>query len=334
MALLTTKLRAAAPLRLAQPSLGRPWLSVVMPTYNGRDHLPRALASIAAQGDENIEVLAVDDGSTDETLAILEAFARQLPLSIVRRPHAGNWAANTNHGLNLARGDWVCFLHQDDSWLAGRLAALKNKVDQHPDATLFLHPSWYVDDRGRRLGLWSCPLPAHRIPGSMFMERLLVQNFISMPAPLVSRKAALRTGGLDESLWYTADWDFWLKLAPAGDVVYLRRPLSTFGLHAKSQTISRSADLDGFRNQLNAVLDRHLPLCPAPEPRRKSIERVARFSIDLNATLAGSLQRRRPNYSGLASELAHLGPRGWYCFFRDSRIVERVGARLRARMLR
>ena len=57
------------------------------------------------------------------------------------------------------------------------------------------------------------------------VERLLVQNFISMPAPLFSREAAIRVGGLDEDLWYTADWDFWLKLAAVGqDDLMFRRP--------------------------------------------------------------------------------------------------------------
>ena len=97
--------------------MSRPWLSVIMPTYNGEAFLTNALNSILSQGDDQIEVIAVDDGSTDATIPILKSFATKLSLRIIVRERVGNWAANTNHGLSLAQGDFVCFLHQDDHWL-------------------------------------------------------------------------------------------------------------------------------------------------------------------------------------------------------------------------
>ena len=87
---------------------------------------------------------------------------------------------------------------------------------------------------------------------------MLVQNFISMPAPLFSREAALRVGGLDEDLWYTADWDFWLKLAAVGKTIYVPRALSAFRIHPHSQTVERSTQTDDFRRQLAIVLEKHI----------------------------------------------------------------------------
>lgn len=76
--------------------MSNPWLSVLIPTYNGEKYLAKALNSIAIQDDFDIECLAIDDGSTDETLAILKYFQTQIPLKIVTREPQKNWVANTN----------------------------------------------------------------------------------------------------------------------------------------------------------------------------------------------------------------------------------------------
>src|SRR5262249_16190212 len=152
---------------------------------------------------------AIDDGSTDGTLEILRAFRDRLSLTVVERPHVGNWVANANQGLARARGRYVSILHQDDRWLPERLAVLRPLLEAAPGVTLALHPSWYIDEAGRRVGRWRCPLPpgVGRLAPEAVVERLLVQNFVAMPAPTFPREAVARVGPLDETLWYTADWD-------------------------------------------------------------------------------------------------------------------------------
>jgi GT2 family glycosyltransferase len=309
----------------------RPWLTVLMPTYNGAAYLAAALESIAAQKDNDIEILALDDGSTDETLRVLRNYAGQLPVQIVERGRVGSWVANTNYGLSLARGEFVSFLHQDDCWLPGRLAALKAQVALHPSVVLYLHASVFIDARARRLGVWRCPLPhTYRpLPPDRVRERLLVQNFIAIPAPLFRREEALRVGGLDEGLWYTADWDLWLKLAVLGETLYDPQPRACFRVHALSQTMRQSADEAEFRRQHQAVLERHLPACRSGCGRlQPSLPPVSEFSAEVNSALAGSLHRRRPDWLALLGHGLGLGLVGWHRFLRDSRIIERVLARL------
>jgi hypothetical protein len=310
-----------------------PWLSVIMPTYNGEMYLEETLASIADQGDDGIEVVAVDDGSTDATLAILRDFARRMPLHIHARSRVGNWVANTNYGLPLARARHVCFLHQDDLWLPGRLRVLRQLLDREPHAALLLNPSRYIDARGAGVGLWRCPLTPGRQKPGLVVERLLVQNFIAVPAPVFSRDAALKAGGLNEQLWYTADWDFWLRLAGAGPVSYDPRPLTAFRVHSLSQTaqgIGRAAEI---RRQLDLVLEQHLPPWEARYPERAEVGAVARLAVEVNHALAVSAHGGRAGWRQLAWRFLNLGPSGWRRFLRDSRIIERVGARLRARLL-
>jgi glycosyltransferase involved in cell wall biosynthesis len=305
-------------------------LSIIVPTYNGAAYLTQALQSIVAQGVEDIEVIAIDDGSTDWTVHVLKSFRHVLPLKIIERAHQGNWVTSTNDGLHRASGLYACILHQDDLWSGGRLSHLRRRLDQSPKATLFLHPAVYVDERGNHLGLWNCPLPRGKefLEPATVYERLLVQNYLAVSAPLFSRRLALDVGGLDEQLWYTADWDFWLNLVAAStEIGYCSEPLCGFRIHAQSQTIERSGAADMFRRQLEVVLDRHL--AKSRFFANDSLRRVAEFSVDVNVALAGWIHGARPPFIRLALEWLRLGPAGWRRYLRDSRIFERTAARLR-----
>ncbi|HVA51093.1 MAG TPA: glycosyltransferase family 2 protein [Pirellulales bacterium] len=88
----------------------RPWLSVIMPTFNRAGFVDQALESVARQDDGTIEVIAVDDGSTDATPAMLAAYARRLRMTVIERRHSGNWVESTVLGMSAARGEYVCWL--------------------------------------------------------------------------------------------------------------------------------------------------------------------------------------------------------------------------------
>ena len=302
-----------------------------MTTYNACDYLAQALESIVAQGDKGVEVIAVDDGSTDGTLKILESYRSRLDLKIVACEHTGNWIASMNTGLQLGRGRYACFLHHDDLWLDGRLAAAREALAGTPDTVLLVHPSWFIDRSGRRLNLWRCSLKeGSGLPPEAVVERLLVQNFIAVPAPIFLREAALQVGGLDEANWHSADWDFWLKLVALGRTIYLTRPLVAYRVHpvaATWQGTSRAAD---YRRYMDQVLDRHFAVWEARRPIRASVQRVARFSVETNLRLAAYAHGHRPGWLALVARFVALGPAGWHRYFRDSRIIERASARLRA----
>src|ERR1043165_4802562 len=176
-------------------------------------------------------------------------------MRVFKRERSTNWVIKTNYALSFARGRYACFLHHDDLWLKERLKIMKALTEQFPQATLFLHPSYFIDNKGNRLGLWRCPLPAAPsiIKADLMMERLLVQNFISILGAVFKREAALQVGGMDESLWYTADWDFWLKIAAQGETLYWPKPLSEYRIHLGSQTSMRSSHTEDFQNQLECV---------------------------------------------------------------------------------
>lgn len=308
------------------------WLSVLIPTYNGEDYLPSTLDSIILQDDPNIECIIVDDQSTDSTPSLIRAYTDKLPIKTAPRSNRGNWPANTNQALSVARGEYICILHQDDIWLKDRLQILKNLSEKYPDINLFLHPSWFIDAKGKRLGLWRCPLPNYPflVDAGLMMERLLVQNFISMPGHMIKREIALKVGGLDEELLYPSDWDFWLKISSFGKIMYYPKPLSEYRLHQVSQTVVRSKRSQDFQKQLDLVLERHLNCWNTNNRVKKSTQKVARFSIEINTALAGMLHKNKVNFFKILCSFLALGPLGWHRYLRDSRIWERLSARLRA----
>ncbi len=307
----------------------QPWLSVIIPTYNGSKYLAAALNSIIVQQDNEVECVVIDDGSTDNTLEIVATYQNQLNIKLITKARQGNWVANTNHALAEAKGLYACFLHQDDLWLEGRLKNIKNAIAAYPQASLYLHDSVFIDDQGKPLGLWRCPMSAKRqaIPAEKMMEKLLIQNFIAIPAPVFKREAALKIEGLNNELWYTADWDFWLKLAAMGDTCYIPKSLAAFRVHGDSQTIRRSSSVVEFRQQMRSVVDKHL----TPQST-KEVSKVAFFSTEVNTTLAAVVHGKSPNLLKLAGSFILLGPLGWRRYWQDSRIQERISARLKAKL--
>ena len=311
----------------------QPWLSIIIPTYNGQKYLAATLDSIVIQQDDKIECIVIDDDSTDATVSIIEEYQNKLPIKLIKRKQ-GNWVANTNYGLSIARGTYACFLHQDDLWQPGRLVAMQEAIARYPQASLYLHPTLFIDPNGDRLGVWHCPFGKDwvTIKPKTVVEKLLVQNFIAIPAPIFKRQLALDIGGLDQELWYTADWDFWLKLAATGDTVYLSEALAGFRVHGDSQTIRRSSSVADFRQQMNLVVAKHFDLWKSKESFSPEVESVARFSNEVNTTLAAMIHGETTNLFKLGWDFLRLGTFGWYRYWRDSRILERVSARLKAKI--
>ena len=307
----------------------QPWLSVIIPTYNGSKYLAAALDSVVVQQDDLIECVVIDDGSTDNTLSIVDSYQDKLNIKLITKARQGNWVANTNHALSVATGKYACFLHQDDLWLEGRLPKLKQAIAAYPQASLYLHDAVFIDGQDKPLGLWQCPLggKSQVFSAQKMREKLLVQNFIAIPSPVFNRQTALDVGVLNSELWYTADWDFWLKLASIGDTYYIAKPLAAFRVHGDSQTIRRSSSVAEFRQQMRVVVDKHLHVKPKSE-----VAKVAFFSTEVNTTLAAIVHGESPNLIKLAADFLLLGPLGWRRYWQDSRIQERISARLKAKL--
>lgn len=307
--------------------LASPWLSVVMPVHGGEPWLLPTLESLAREADPGIEVLFFDSSPDERSSNIAREFASRINIVIERRPDLIGWPEKTNAAVALARAPHVAMLHQDDLWLPGRVAALRRWIDADPEIVLHLGPTQIIDGKGRKRGLWRCPLPQGRVSNAVLAARLPVQNFISVPAPLFRRDAYLAVGGLDPALWYTADWDLWIKLSRSGVVRYHCDVTTAFRVHGGSLTMTGSRSLDDFESQMRIVLDRHADwyadhACP------KTREASIKVNMGLAAAAAGNTTELIPAIRLLLA----LRPGGIIRYLHVSRIVERLVPRLRCKL--
>jgi len=304
------------------------WLSVIMPVHGGAAYLGATLESAAAEvaGDRNIEFRLYNSGvDGGATRAVAARFAGHLNMVWQDVPHIQPWTTKTNLGVAEARGSHIAMLHQDDIWLPGHLAALRAAQKAAPGVVLSVAPSRFIGPAGQRLGTWGLPFAPGVHNGHDFARTLLVQNTIAIPSPLIARAAWLASGGLEEALWYTADWDIYLKLARAGQVQVRPTATTTFRVHAGSLTMAGSRDAAAFRGQLEGVLARHLPAL-APVPR--AVARRAEASITMNCALAAAANGHRTALAGALAGMAALGPVGAWRFLRETRLIDRLRPRL------
>lgn len=307
-----------------------PWLSVVMPVYNGEAYVGAALDSIVEQGDAGIECVVVDDGSSDASIDVVKGFDGRLPITVVEGPRRGNWVAATNDGLLRTSATYACMLHQDDVWLPGRARRMRSLIEAFPDAALWVQSAEFVDAAGAGAGRWRLPFAGATgmVASGEFVRRLLIQNFLCIGAPVFRRDPE----PLDESLWYTADWDLWLRLAAMGDVAYDRAPGVAFRVHPHSQTSTRTAHADDMRAQLQQPFDRHFARWRTGRPtgEQRRLERAARAAIELNVALAAVSHGDRRLLARAARQFVGLGPSSALDLLRSSRLPERLAARVRA----
>lgn len=203
-----------------------PDVSVVIPTRNRRDFLRLALFSVLRQREVDLEVIVVDDASTDDTAQIAGGTADPR-VRLLRQASPGGVSAARNRGIEEAKGAWVAFLDDDDLWAP-------EKLTRQLQATEAAGRTWVyagdvnVDQELRVLSAFRPPMP------EQIMEALPRYNPIPTGASNVMIRAdALEEAGLfDPDLRRTEDWDMWIRVMRTGPPVYVPHPLVAYRFHA------------------------------------------------------------------------------------------------------
>lgn len=190
-----------------------PLFSIVMPCYNASATLARAVESCFAQHERSLELLLVDDASTDSTPALMAELQAAAPADLrvrcFRQSSNGGPSRARNRGWNEARGQYIAFLDSDDCWDADRLQRIRTVLaEAGPDVLLLGHP--------------------HREPGAVRQDspsvqavswrQILLRNLAQTSCIVVARRVGLR---FDENMRYTEDHDLWLRVARQGRVLRL-----------------------------------------------------------------------------------------------------------------
>ena len=183
-------------LRDTPPDVARPRLSVCLPTYNGEAYITEAVQSVLQQSYSAFEIVAVDDGSSDRTLEILQSFTDPR-LRIYQNPHQRGIPGNWNVAVELARGEYVCVFHQDDVMLAGNLARKMAFFDSDPSLSLVHSGAEPIieSDLPNRLSDWMEKAESDFVEeGEVYFHKLLLRGpCICAPAVIV-RAGTTRRG--------------------------------------------------------------------------------------------------------------------------------------------
>jgi glycosyltransferase involved in cell wall biosynthesis len=204
-----------------------PLISAVVPSLNQGVFIARAIRSLLGQLDPRLEILVIDGGSTDRTLAELEPFRPHLEC-LVSEPDQGH-ADALRKGFSRARGELLLWLNADDILLPGSLAALRAALGERPDATFAHGARVFIDEQDRVCGFrtlpWRSPYALSRWPW-MHQETVLMR-----------RCDVDAVGGIDATLAFAVDYDLFVRLLGRGPAVWVDRPLGAFRVHPGSKSV-------------------------------------------------------------------------------------------------
>lgn len=203
-----------------------PTVSIVVPAYNHARYLRQSLDSLLAQTYSNLEILVIDDGSTDATPAILESYAGKL--RSLRQDNVGQ-AATLNRGWNAARGDVLGYLSADDVLDATAVETLVAVLVSEPGIVMVYPDYRLIDVRGEVLKVVKAP---------EFDDRVMLSTWECAPGPgaLFRREAGQVAGFWSTDLKLVPDYAFWLRLSQVGTCCRIPQVLAGFRVHDGSQT--------------------------------------------------------------------------------------------------
>lgn len=220
-------------------------VSVILPTYDRAALLPRSIGSVLAQSDGDLELIVVDDGSEDETAAVVAGFADPR-VRYVKLPQNRGLPAARNAGLAQARGDYVAFQDSDDEWHGEKLARQRRALAAHPEAAIVYSDMHRVCADGRVL--------YHRSP-TIVRGRLIDpdtrywQGYMLAMQPVLMRRECLEDLRFDERLIRFEDLDLHLRLARRYQFIHMPEPLVDYH-ESDGLTIDHRAELAGRRQLL------------------------------------------------------------------------------------
>ena len=218
----------------------KPYVSVIISTYNRGWILAEAIDSVLAQDYKDFELIVVDDGSSDNTREILDAYEQDI--IVLRQANKGVSAAR-NRGIAAAGGQLVAFLDSDDLWLPRKLSRQVDFFKLNPAAVINQTEEIWV-----RNGVRVNPKDRHRKPSGMIFERSLGLCLVSPSAVMIKKPLFGAVGVFDENLPACEDYDLWLRISCRYPVHLIDTPL-IIKRGGHGDQLSKAAGLDRFRIQ-------------------------------------------------------------------------------------
>ena len=253
-----------------------PLVSAVIPVYNGSNYLREAIDSILNQTYPNIEVLVVDDGSTDDTWNIIQSYGDK-----IRGFHKENGGVSSalNVAIDNMEGEWFAWLSHDDLWLPNKIEMQIQHLLKNPGKGVYYSGYYYINPEGKIIcgnnGCWYSR-------GSDLRHMLRTGNYIHGITSLIKRECFDTIGKFDEKLRYTQDYEIWFRIAQQYELALFPMRLAKTRLHlAQTGNIKRNQCAVEFRQTRIKLLNMTNSLELFPEFNNASISKLKKHVLGI-----------------------------------------------------
>lgn len=250
--------------------MSAPLISVIIPTRNRSAYLKQAIDSVCAQTYTNVEIIVVDDGSTDDTKNVVKAYGTRLKYFTQERKGA---SAARNHGIAKAQGEYVAFLDDDDIYAPEKLQVCIDYFLHHPDVIWVCTGFSFIDAAG-------APLPrAAIVPAKeeITLHDIAMFTFINTCSVVVRRANLQAVGGFPEGVTVSEDYHTWAKLLKGGKGAAIKNNLVYYRLHTGNTKLPFWRILRENTRIIDAILTTH---SQSLMPRETYIQNLHRIIAD------------------------------------------------------
>ncbi|MCA9408093.1 MAG: glycosyltransferase [Candidatus Omnitrophica bacterium] len=197
-------------------------VSIIIPAYNKAELTIRTIESVLKQTYKNIEIIVIDDGSTDHTQQALAVYEGKI--RYIYKDNGGACSAR-NLGIKLATGEFIGILDCDDLYCERKIELSMKYLTDHPEFDIVHTAAYFIDGEDKIIGQYSHPKSRKQ---GVIANRLIMGNFICNSTVIIRKKCFDEVGVFDETFFTPADWDMWIRLAEKFKVGYLDIPLSKY----------------------------------------------------------------------------------------------------------
>jgi glycosyltransferase involved in cell wall biosynthesis len=261
-----------------------PLVSVIIPAYNMADYTGQTVSSLLEQTYPHVEIIVVDDGSTDDTGREMCKYGDKI--TYIYQENMGACVAR-NRGFHASKGNLVAFLDCDDYYHTEKIEKYVEIFRSFPNVGMVYSPEYLVDGEERIIGING---PAYSASGYIFLP-LLRNNFIGSSTPIIRREVLDDVGLWDEEIFTTADWDMWLRISREYLTGYVNQPLS----FSRQESLYNQNNVEKTRQEAYYVLEK-LRMVMVPE----KLLRESKSNIDI------LLHRYTFNNGNYRDSLEHL----------------------------
>jgi len=222
-----------------------PKVSVVIPCYNGQRFIKESIESVISQTYRELEIIVVDDGSTDQTAKIVVSIGDSR-IKCLYTENKGVSSAR-NYGIKNSSGEFIALLDYDDLWLPGKIEEQVREIERSPDIALVYSLFYVIDSLGKTI------VQSSMVNSKDILEDLLViGNVIGPPSgTLIRNKIFNDIGGFDPKISTAADWDLWIRIAFGYRVVLLPEYLFKYRVHGNNMHRNIAVQEDDIAKILN-----------------------------------------------------------------------------------